>query len=195
MISVAFLSYIFVTSFTPGPNNLMALTNSAKFGIRKSLNFCSGVFIGFLIDMSLCAVLTTALYTSIPKIEPFIKGIGALYLLTLAFTVFRDKTKRKKSEKSFLNPSSMFTGAIMQLVNVKVIIYGITSMSAFVLPNTQTNGGIILGILLLSLVGFLATCTWALFGSLFQKIFTKYFKQTNLIMALLLVYCAVMVLK
>lgn len=195
MISVAFLSYIFVTSFTPGPNNLMALTNSAKFGLRKAFIFCSGVFIGFLIDMSLCAILTTALYASIPKIEPLIKGIGALYMLFLAFTVFRDKPKREKSEKSFLNPSSMFTGAIMQLVNVKVIIYGITSMTAFVLPKTQTNGGIILGILLLSLVGFLATCTWALFGSLFQNIFTKYFKQTNLIMALLLVYCAVMVLK
>lgn len=195
MISVAFMSYIFVTAFTPGPNNLMALTNAAKFGLRRGVTFSAGVFLGFLIDMSLCALLTTALYTSIPKIEPFMKGIGALYMLYLAFTVFRDKPKKEKTEESFLNPSSMFTGTIMQLVNVKVIIYGITSMTAFVLPNAQSNGGIILGILLLSVVGFLGTCTWALFGSLFQSIFTKYHKQTNLIMAMLLVYCALMVLK
>lgn len=196
MISAAFMSYIFVTAFTPGPNNLMALTNAAKFGLRRGVTFCLGVLLGFLIDMSLCALLTTALYTSIPKVEPFMKGIGALYMLYLAFTVFRDKkTKQKKAEKDILNPSSMFTGAIMQLVNVKVIIYGITSMTAFVLPNAKSSSGVILGILLLSIVGFLGTLTWAVFGSLFQSIFTKYHKQTNIIMALLLVYCAMMVLK
>ncbi|MGF2940904.1 LysE family transporter [Enterococcus xiangfangensis] len=195
MISTAFISYIFVTAFTPGPNNLMALTNAAKFGLRKASIFCLGVLAGFLIDMSLCALLTTVLYASIPKVEPFMKGIGALYMLFLAFTVFRDKPKQKKSEKNFLNPSSMFTGTIMQLVNVKVIIYGITSMTAFVILNTQSSSGVILGVLLLSIVGFLGTFTWAVFGSLFQNIFTKYRKQTNIIMALLLVYCAVMVLR
>ena len=195
MISAAFISYIFVTAFTPGPNNLMALTNAAKFGLRKACAFCSGVFFGFLIVISLSAFLTTALYSSIPKIEPIMKIIGALYMIFLAVSIFRDKPKRNDSKKTILNPSSLFTGTIMQLVNVKVIIYGITSMTTFIIPNTQSTIGIVSGILILSMVGFLGTLTWALFGSFFQSLFIKYQKQTNFIMAVLLVYCAVMVIQ
>lgn len=195
MISVAFISYILVTAFTPGPNNLMALTNAAKFGLRKGIIFSSGVFLGFLIDMSLCAFLTTALYNSIPMIEPIMKVIGALYIIFLAINVLRDKQNKQDDEESQLNASSFFTGAIMQLINVKVIIYGVTAMTTFVIPTAQSIVGIISGILFLSTVGFLGTVSWALFGSLFQNVFIKYHKQMNLIMAILLIYCATMILK
>lgn len=195
MFSIAFFSYIFLTAFTPGPNNFMALANAAKYSLKRSLIFCLGVFFGFLIDMTLCAVLTSVMYSSIPIIEPYMKILGALYMLFLAFTVYRDKPKTEKKKRQFLNPSSLFTGMIMQLVNVKVIIYGITAMTSFVLPNAHSVIDIIVGILLLAIVGFLGTCTWAIFGSAFQNLFVKYHKQTNIVMALLLVYCAVMVLK
>ena len=45
--------------------------------------------------------------------------------------------------------------------------------------------------LLLAFIGFLFTLCWALFGSLFQLLFSKYARITNTLMALLLVYCAV----
>ncbi|WP_312815044.1 hypothetical protein [Sedimentibacter sp.] len=35
----AFISYAFITSFTPGPNNIMSMTNATKYGFKKSLPF------------------------------------------------------------------------------------------------------------------------------------------------------------
>ena len=40
----AFLSFAFLTAFTPGPNNIMALTLAGTYGFRKGFRFCLGVF-------------------------------------------------------------------------------------------------------------------------------------------------------
>ena len=49
-------------------------------------------------------------------------------------------------------------------------------------------------IALLSFIGFLFTLCWAVFGTVFQVLFSTYAKITNIIMAILLVYCAISVL-
>jgi threonine/homoserine/homoserine lactone efflux protein len=141
--------------------------------------------------MSLCAVFTSALFQYIPAVTPVMKCIGALYILSLAISVFRDKPA-KSDAKQYLKPESPITGIIMQFVNIKVIMYGITALSSFVLPYSQSLTVIVIIVIILSLTGFLGTCCWALFGSLFQRLFEKHRKIINTIMALLLVYCAVM---
>ena len=59
----------------------------------------------------------------------------------------------------------------------------------------QRNNGQILPLLgfalLLAFIGFAFTLCWSVFGSVFKKLFSKYAKITNTLMALLLVYCAV----
>ncbi len=40
----AFLSYVIITTFTPGPNNIMSMSNASRYGFRKSLPFNVGVF-------------------------------------------------------------------------------------------------------------------------------------------------------
>lgn len=185
----AFWSYIFLTAFTPGPNNIMAMSNSAREGFRRGFIFCLGVFLGFLIVMSLCAVLTTTLYQQIPAFAPYMKWIGAIYIMFLAVSILRDKPKN--SSRQYLDPGSPFTGLVMQLVNVKVILYGLTALSIFILPYSQSLPTILLAIVVLSLTGFAGTCCWAIFGSLFQRFFQAYKMLTNITMALLLAYCAI----
>ncbi len=64
---LSFLLYVFVTSFTPGPNNIMAMLFANKYGLKKTLKFCVGVGAGFLIVMLLCSYLNLLLKNSIPK--------------------------------------------------------------------------------------------------------------------------------
>jgi threonine/homoserine/homoserine lactone efflux protein len=188
----AFLSYIILTAFTPGPNNIMAMTNSARVGLRRGMIFCTGILCGFLIDMSLCALLTSALFEQIPSVTPVMKWVGALYILFLALSIFRDKPAKPRA-KRYLQPDGMVTGMIMQFVNIKVILYGITALSSFVLPYSRSFVAIICAVIILSLTGFAGSCCWTLFGSLFQRVFEKHRKLMNAVMALLLVYCAVMI--
>ena len=81
---------------------------------------------------------------------------------------------------------------MLQFINPKIYIYCIVSMEAYILPFYQGEwGSLIFFALLLAFMGFVSTVCWALFGSVFQLLFSKYAKITNTIMALLLVYCAV----
>jgi hypothetical protein len=64
-------------------------------------------------------------------------------------------------------------------------------MEAYILPFYQgMRGALIFFALLLAFIGFAFTLCWSLFGSVFKLLFSKYAKVTNVVMALLLVYCA-----
>jgi threonine/homoserine/homoserine lactone efflux protein len=80
---------------------------------------------------------------------------------------------------------------LLQFVNVKIILYGITAMSSYVLPHYRGVATIALFALLLSVIGVSGCLCWAAFGAVFENLFHRYRKTLNVIMALLLVYCAV----
>jgi cysteine/O-acetylserine efflux protein len=71
---VAFSSYVLVTTFTPGPNNIMSMSNASHYGFKKSIKFNMGIFVGFFIIIALCSFFSIALYNLIPSIKPIIVG-------------------------------------------------------------------------------------------------------------------------
>ncbi len=180
-----FFSYVFLTTFTPGANNIMAMSNAAKNGFHKGLRFCFGVLLGFFIVMFFCALSCSALLDFFPGFDRFMSYIGAVYIIWLAWSLFRPgSSSRKRKGTTFL--SAVF----LQFINVKVIMYGITAMSVFLLPYYGKFYELVFWGLALSFVGFLSTCCWALFGAVFEKVFNRYHKLLNVIMALLLIYTA-----
>ena len=214
-----FISYVLISTFTPGPNNIMAMTNAAKFGYKRSVRFCFGVWIGFTAVLALCALFCKLLQDSIPSIEPYMAVAGAVYILFLAYSTLRDKHENPADpagsahcendahsgsseqrarlaydKKARLKTDSVLSGAVLQFINVKCILYGITLMSTYILPYYSDAFTIALFVLLLTPAAFISTNCWALFGSVFQRIFTKHKKTVNAAMALLLVYCAVMIM-
>lgn len=185
----AFFSYTFLTAYTPGPNNIMAMTNGSRDGFKHSLPFIFGIFSGFIIVMTACAAFTSLLYEFIPTIRPAMVWLGAAYILWLAWTIWRDKSSKNKNGVAQTN--SFLSGMLLQFVNVKIILYGITAMSSYVLPNYHGALKIEFFALLLTLIGTSGCICWAFFGAAFEKLFNKYRRQLNIIMVLLLVYCAV----
>jgi threonine/homoserine/homoserine lactone efflux protein len=188
----SFFSYTFLTAYTPGPNNIMAMTNGSRDGFKRSIPFLLGIFSGFIIVMTACATFTSLLYEFIPKLRPVMVWLGAAYILWLAWTIWTDKKSKKKSRRTETN--SFLSGMLLQFVNVKIILYGITAMSSYILPNYHGALMIQLFALLLSLIGTSGCICWAFFGAAFEKLFNKYRKQLNIVMALLLVYCAISLL-
>ena len=184
----AFFSYAFLTAFTPGPNNILSMTNAGKYGFKKSFPFNLGVFFGFLIVMSCCAAFSSLLYDLIPSIKPVMLGLGAAYILWLAWTVWRDKPHEGK--KGLAQTNTVIAGMVLQFINIKVILYGITALSSFILPHYRGFAAIAGFVFILSAIGFTGTCCWALFGAAFERFFKKHRTVLNAVMALLLVYCA-----
>lgn len=189
---LSFLLYIFVTSFTPGPNNIMAMLFANKYGLKKTMKFCLGVGAGFLIVMLLCSYFNLLLKNFIPKIEFYMRILGAIYMMYLAIKIISSKNNDKNNDKD--KNSSFFMGMLLQFINPKGILYGITAIATFILPYHDSNFSLIMYSLFLAFVGFVSTFCWSLFGSVFQKFLSKYRSQFNVIMALLLVYSTVSIL-
>lgn len=80
-----FLTYAIVTTVTPGPNNIMSMSNGNRKGFKKALPFNFGILLGFSIVMLLCTAFCSLLSAWIPKIKLPMLIIGAGYMLYLTF--------------------------------------------------------------------------------------------------------------
>lgn len=186
--NLTFLSYALLMAFTPGPNNIMAMSNASKYGFRKSMRFNFGVLTGSFVIMACCAVFTSLVYQSIPQIEPVIRTAGAAYILLLAWNIWRDIPRGDR--KRAVETTSYLTGVSLQFVNVKIILIGVTSMSTFILPFYRGFWQVAPFVFLLASFAFTGSCCWSMFGTIFEIFFSKYKKILNMLLALLLVYCA-----
>ena len=186
----AFVSYVVVSCITPGPNNLMCMANGTKFGFRKSLKFCFGVTTGFGLILLAAIGCNFFIYEYIPVILKIMAPIGALYILWLAWIIWRDKPKEKKEKMLHLDTTSFHAGMILQFVNPKGLLYGMTLITNFVFPYERSFEMFAMVIVFNWFVVLLSNIFWVLFGSIFQKFFDDYKKVLNAVMALLLVYCA-----
>ncbi len=192
----AFLTYAIVVTFTPGPNNITSLATAGQLGYRKTLNFMLGVATGFFIIMTLSSFFNLILINIIPKIKIVMTLIGTLYMLYLAYKISGIKLSQnpKKQKHTFEEMANMKTGLLMQFVNPKVIIYGITITSTFITPYFDSTYALLGFSLFLSLLALASTSCWAMFGSTFNKLLAIYQKQFNIIMSMLLLYSAYSIL-
>ena len=182
-----FLIYCFLTAYTPGANNLLSMSNAARWGFRRSFPFNIGITVGFLIVMSVCTVFSTTLHTVLPQIQWIMQVLGAAYLLYLAFKVWRSSSDFKAGEGK---GASFLSGMVLQFVNPKIYLYAITAMSLYILPVYDSPLALACFALLLTGIGASGSFVWALFGAAFCRFFSNHAKAVNWVMALLLVYCA-----
>lgn len=183
----SFFSYTIVTALSPGPNNILALNSTGNFGLKQSRKLLFGIYAGFLVVMTVCGVFSTFLVAMMPKILVYMKYLGTAYIVWLAYHVV---TSKPKEETESANSKSFWKGFTLQFVNVKIILWGITAFTSFVLPYYHSSIAILGFILLVSLIGDGATHFWAVAGSAFSELLKKYWRVTNIGMAALLLYSA-----
>ncbi|MET4562452.1 cysteine/O-acetylserine efflux protein [Lysinibacillus parviboronicapiens] len=185
---LSFLLFVFITSFTPGPNNFMALAFANKLGLKKTIPFCLGVGIGFFVITLLCSVFNIALTNVMPIIELPLTILGVGYMLYLAYKILTSKANDSENIESTNNLFLM--GMLLQFVNPKGIFFGITVVASFILPYHNSYVSYFLFSLFLGMVGIMSTYSWGLFGCAFQKFLLQYRRQFNIVLAILLVYSA-----
>lgn len=185
----AFLSYILITTFTPGPNNILSMSNAAKYGFKRNISFSLGMFSGAIVIMALCSAFGATIFNILPSIKPIMTYIGAAYILWLSWKIY--KSKPHVEEKDIRKENNFVSGFLLQFVNPKVIIYGITIFATFILPYYESPISIGLFAVGLAFIGFVSINCWALFGSGFNTFLKRHYRVVNTAMALLLVYCAV----
>jgi cysteine/O-acetylserine efflux protein len=184
-----FATYVFVTTFTPGPNNLLSMSNAMHSGYRKTLRFLAGIFSGFLLLMLLCGLLNFALLNLAPRVRVWLNILGAAYMVYLAIHIMTSKPDEGEQASGRLN--TFRAGFVLQFINLKGILYGVTVFSNFIVPVYRDPRQVALFAVGLALVAFAAISCWALGGDIFRKTLNRYYRAANIVMGALLIYSAV----
>lgn len=185
----SFLIYCTIATFTPGPTNIVILSTVHQAGAKKAMNYTFGATIGFALLLVISALLNTILMAILPKIILVMQMLGSGYMFYLAYQICR-----LDPSKTTLNQTATFlSGFLMQFLNPKVVLFTLTVIPAFIMPSHDSNSAITLGIMFITLIGFLAFMTWVLFGAVFKAFIQKYNKTFNRLMALSLAYAAIVI--
>ncbi|MFE4711974.1 MULTISPECIES: LysE family transporter [unclassified Paenibacillus] len=186
---ISFFAYAITTALSPGPNNILALNEVSTYGLKKSKPLLLGIYTGFLAVMILCGFFSVILGRYLPGILIYLKYVGSMYILYLAFRTITSKPAKNEDQES--GSSSFLRGFILQFVNVKIILWGLTVFIAYILPYYSSYPAIAGFILLSAAIGNGATHVWVIAGVLLHNVINNYWRVVNVIMALLLVYSAI----
>ena len=176
-----------LTVWSPGPNNILLLSTASKYGVSGNLRFMTGIWSGSLTLMCLSGLFCSTLGTVIPGIQPVMKYLGAAYILYLAWQTWK---RRPPSDQVQEKKPTWLIGFVLQLVNVKIIIYGLTMFSAYILPYESRIYMLFFFAVYLMILGALGNLIWAFAGNMLKRFYTRYYRLMNAVMALLLVWCS-----
>ncbi|MFN3955378.1 MAG: LysE family translocator [Pararhodobacter sp.] len=113
----ALAAFAFVSSITPGPNNLMLLASGVNFGFRRTIPHMLGIGIGFTVMVALVGVGLAGLFTAWPPARLALQVISVVYLLWLAWKIAHAAPPQASGAGG--KPLSFLQAAAFQWVNPK----------------------------------------------------------------------------
>ncbi len=186
-----FFIYSVINAFTPGPGNILALNTVTNYGYKKGRPLYWGIFAGYYVVQVICAVFVFGVSTFLPDLLGIMKYIGAAYILWLAVHIALSKPITSTVEKS----ASFLKGFLLQFVNVKIYLFGITALTGYVTEYSASLWVLLLFEINIATIGTIATLTWIGMGVLIQRAYQKYYRVINIILALTLSECVYSMLK
>ncbi|MEM8956669.1 MAG: LysE family translocator [Pseudomonadota bacterium] len=127
---LAFALFAFVSSITPGPNNLMLLASGASFGLRRTVPHMLGVAVGFGAMLLALGAGLAELYRALPWAQLALKIAGSAYLLWLAWRIATARPDIDPS-KSTGRPFRFIEAAAFQWVNPKAWTMALTALAVY----------------------------------------------------------------
>ena len=186
-----FFIYSVINAFTPGPGNILALNTVTNYGYKKGRPLYWGIFAGYYVVQIICAVFVFGVSAFLPDLLGIMKYIGAAYILWLAVHIALSKPTTGTVEKS----ASFLKGFLLQFVNVKIYLFGITALTGYVTEYSASLWVLLLFEIIIATIGTIATLTWIGMGVLIQRAYQKYYRIINIILALTLSECVYSMLK
>jgi len=169
-----FIPACFALNMAPGPNNLLAMNNARCYGFKAAVIAGFGRILVFSLMIALSASgLAVILYTS-ETLFFLIKLVGVLYLLWLAFNLWRSEV----NPVSNLTKTKNYRGLAKQEFllaagNPKAILIFTAFLPQFVTVEANVNQQFyILGATFL-LLEYLAITIYAAFGAYLRQWFSK----------------------
>ncbi|MBZ9653130.1 LysE family translocator [Phyllobacterium lublinensis] len=185
-IFLTLLVFAFVTSITPGPNNLMLLASGVNFGFKRSIPHTLGIGSGFFSLLLGVGLGLGALIQTFPLLYTILKIAGGAYLAYLAYKIAISRSLSEVDGKA--RPMTFLEAAAFQWVNPKAWVMAVTAMATYTSPDAYFATVLIVSIAF-ALVNIPSVSSWAAFGQMMRGWLTDpvRLKWFNISMAILLV--------
>lgn len=187
-------AFAFVTSVTPGPNNLMLMASGAQFGFRRTIPHMLGISIGFCVMAGLVGLGVMQVFAVLPVAEQVLKVLSLTILVWLVWKIATAAPGADMQQTSG-TPMSFLGAAAFQWVNPKAWPMALTAVTLFAPDRTLASIGVVAG--MFALVNLPSVGIWAYAGEKVRLILTSPARQRafNLVMAALLAASVVPLLR
>lgn len=168
-----------VLALSPGPDNIYVLMQSIVNGKKYGLATVAGLITGCLVHTTLVAFGVSAIIKESGTLFFIIKLLGALYLLFLAFKVYKSSSELSLNSDNIPKKSilQLFKqGFIMNVLNPKVSIFFLAFFPGFLFSDTLNSvvQFYTLGLLFMLVSGIIFSLLAVLAGSI-----SEYIKQNK----------------
>ena len=182
---IALATFAFVSSITPGPNNLMLMASGANFGFRRTIPHMLGVGLGFVFMVLLVGAGLVQIFDAYPVSYTVLKVASVVYLLYLAWKIATAAPAKPGEAKGV--PMTFLQAAAFQWVNPKAWAMALTAISAYTPDHTLF--AIALVAVVFGAINLPAVSSWTLLGQQMARFLTngRRLRLFNAVMALLLV--------
>ena len=180
--------FMFVTSCSPGPNNIVASYSGFNFGIIKTIPHMFGVVFGFTNLVTIMNFGLINIFHKYPIIQEILKYAGSLFLIYLAYKISFSKSS---SEDTKTNPVKFIETFFFQFINPKSVIVSVIMVSTYV---DKGQDFLFYSFWVIGVAFFFAIISinfWTLVGKFLRRFATndKFIKRFNYVMSFLLLTC------
>ena len=165
----ALVLFAFVSSITPGPNNLMLMASGANFGFRRTVPHMLGIGLGFTFMVVLVGAGLVQVFDAVPASYTLLKAGSVAYLLWLAWKVAHAAPAGAAAAKG--RPMTFLQAAAFQWVNPKAWAMALTAISAYA-PG-QTWAAILVTAGVFGAVNLPSVSTWTVLGQQMARLLTN----------------------
>ena len=184
-ILLSLVAFAFVSSITPGPNNLMLLASGANFGVRRTVPHMLGISLGHALMVFLVGIGLAQIFDLYPVLKTVLKVLAVGYMLYLAWKIANASAPKQADGQG--RPFTFLQAAAFQWVNPKAWAMALTAVTVY--APSQHVVVIALVAAAFCATNFPSVTVWAVMGQQMQKLLTNHtrFRVFNITMAVLLV--------
>ncbi len=128
---LALVGFAFVSSITPGPNNMMLLASGANFGLRRTVPHMAGVSLGHSFMIVVLGAGLMEVFRAYPRIQDVMTYVAVAYLLWLSWKIANAAPKTPEAPQAEGRPFTFLQAAGFQWVNPKGWFMALTALTAY----------------------------------------------------------------
>lgn len=161
----ALAAFAFVSSITPGPNNLMLMASGANYGFLRTLPHMAGVALGFTVMVALVGVGLTRIFDALPGSRTALQLLCLVYLLWLAWKIAHAAAPGSEGGRG--RPMTFTQAAAFQWVNPKAWAMALTAVGAYA-PGEDLPA-VLLVALVFGAINLPSVSTWVVLGQQLRR--------------------------